>query len=245
MKDISQMTPSNARPFTSDTTPVLERNQGGQVYGAQSALDNPVEVALNWRVALGRKSTPDDVAAEPAAFRGVLLQGAYRWLMAYEGDFGYLLDVRSRLSPRRGLSEGQASGVMNCMAAEARRKAPAVTPAGAPVRRLEIEDSGVYKLPDGTICKVQANREKTKVYAKRLVEIGGQRATESGARIHAEYQYEAGLVQRVAAEGVKLTLAEAKALSIRYAFCIRCGRKLTDAQSVEQGMGPICIQYFS
>ena len=96
--------------------------------------------------------------------------------------------------------------------------------------------------------KVQANREKTKVYAKRLVEHKGiERATEgeAGERVHAEYVYEAGLIAQVSREGVKLSLEEAKALTIRYGFCIRCGRHLVAAQSVEQGMGPVCITYFS
>lgn len=115
----------------------------------------------------------------------------------------------------------------------------------AEIVRLEVEDAGVYRLADGTIVKVQANKEKTRVYAKRLVEIGGERLTEAGAHVHAEYRYEAGLIAQVEREGVKLTLEEAKALTIRYGFCIRCGRHLKAAQSVEQGMGPVCITYFS
>ena len=111
--------------------------------------------------------------------------------------------------------------------------------------RLQVEDAGVYKLLDGSIVKVQANKEKSKVYAKRLVEHSAERATEAGARVHAEYVYEAGLIAQVEREGVKLSLDEAKALTIRYGFCIRCGRHLKAAQSVEQGMGPVCIKYFS
>jgi hypothetical protein len=225
--------------------------QPAQVYGAPPV--DEVQVALTWRLALGRKATEQDLLDEVAPHRNTVLRGTLSWLQSYAGDFEYLLDLRSRLNPRYGLSNRQACGVLNCMAAEARRNAPPVAPVagqpGAPApqapRRLEIEDAGVYKLPDGAICRVQANREKTKVYAKRLTEIGGRRATEAGTRVHAEYVYEAGLVQRVAAEGVKLTLEEAKALTIRYGFCIRCGRHLTDAKSVEQGMGPVCIQYFS
>lgn len=125
-------------------------------------------------------------------------------------------------------------------------EAVAVAPV-APVARLTIEDAGVYKLADGAIVKVQANREKTRVYAKRLTEHKGiERATEgeAGERVHAEYVFEAGLIAQVEREGVKLTLEEAKALTIRYGFCIRCGRHLKAAQSVEQGMGPVCIRFF-
>lgn len=122
---------------------------------------------------------------------------------------------------------------------------PAAPAPVAEVARLDVEDAGVYRLPDGAIVKVQANKEKSRVYAKRLVEIGGERLTEAGAHVHAEYRYEAGLIAQVEREGVKLTLEEAKALTIRYGFCIRCGRHLKAAQSVEQGMGPVCITYFS
>lgn len=132
-------------------------------------------------------------------------------------------------------------------------EAPVVSPEAQAVAalsalrgKLEVEDAGVYKLLDGTVVKVQANREKTRVYAKRLVERKGiDRLTEDAGHVHADYVYEAGLIAQVEREGVKLSLEEAKALSIRYAFCIRCGRHLVDGKSVEQGMGPVCITYFS
>src|SRR5262245_11443965 len=53
----------------------------------------------------------------------------------------------------------------------ARAEQPAVENAGPAPARLEVEDAGVYVLPDGAVVKVQANKEKTRVYAKRLVEI--------------------------------------------------------------------------
>jgi len=116
--------------------------------------------------------------------------------------------------------------------------------APAPVARLTIEDAGVYVLPDGTICQVKANREKTRTYAKRFVVIGGERATEAGTRENGEYVYEAGLVEVVARTGRKMTLEEAKAFTLRYGFCCRCGRHLKAAESVERGIGPVCIRFF-
>lgn len=110
--------------------------------------------------------------------------------------------------------------------------------------RIEVEDAGVYVMADGAIVKVQANREKTRTYAKRLVEIGGVRLTEAGERVNAEYQYEAGLVDQVAREGRKMTLDEAKAFILRYGFCARCSRQLKDATSVLRGIGPVCVTYF-
>lgn len=251
-KDLSKLDPTpSSRPFTSDTTPVLERNQAKPAPATQPAqpwlLDDPVGTARNWRLALGRKATDIDLMDEAPGLRNVVLEGAQSWLQSYAGDFDYLLDLRSRLNPRRGLSYRQAAGVLNCMAAEARQKQAQVATPGQPATpaRIAVEDEGVYVLPDGTICKVQATRDKARTYAKRLVEIGGTRATEAGSRVNAEYQYEQGLVQRVASEGRKLTLEEAKALTLRYGWCIRCGRHLKAAESVERGMGPVCVTYFS
>jgi hypothetical protein len=119
---------------------------------------------------------------------------------------------------------------------------PEWTPA-AP-KRIAIEEAGVYVLLDGTICKVQANQSKTHTYALRWHEIPGERLTEAGTRKRGEYEYEAGLVAVVAAEGRKMTLDEAKAFILQYGICCRCGIKLVAADSVERGIGPVCIKYF-
>ena len=115
----------------------------------------------------------------------------------------------------------------------------------APVARITIEDAGVYVMPNGDVVKVQANQEKTRTYAKRWVVISGERLTEADTRVHGEYQFEAGLVAQVAQVGRKMTLEEAKAFILRYGQCARCSRKLVAAKSVEQGIGPVCIKYFS
>ena len=111
--------------------------------------------------------------------------------------------------------------------------------------RLAVEDAGIYVLPDGTVCKVKANKEKSRTYALRWTDITGERLVEDGDHRHGEYVYEAGLVALVAAQGRKMTLAEAKHWSIRYGQCIRCGRTLKAAESVEKGIGPVCIKWFS
>jgi hypothetical protein len=125
--------------------------------------------------------------------------------------------------------------------------APAVQPE-LPVTerpRVALEDAGVYVLPDGTICKVQANKEKTRTYAKRWTPINGERLMETGAHKHGEYVYEPGLVEQVAREGRKMTLEEAKAFIVLYGRCARCGRALKAAESVERGIGPICYKWFA
>lgn len=110
--------------------------------------------------------------------------------------------------------------------------------------RIAVEDQGVYVLPDGTICKVQANRQKTRTYAKRWTVIGGARLAENGEHVHGEYAYEAGLVSIVAESGRKMSYEEAAAFVLRYGQCARCGRRLKAADSVERGIGPVCVNYF-
>ena len=104
---------------------------------------------------------------------------------------------------------------------------------------------GIYVLPDGAVVKVQANKDKTRTYAKRWTPSHQDRLMEAGQHAHGEYVYEAGLVALVASQGRKMTFAEAKAHSVKYGQCVRCGRSLKDGKSVEQGMGPVCVKYFS
>lgn len=59
-----------------------------------------------------------------------------------------------------------------------------------------------------------------------------------------EWVYEQGLISHVANLGRKMTMAEAKQFTLLYGQCVRCGRKLVDARSVERAMGPVCVQYF-
>ena len=95
------------------------------------------------------------------------------------------------------------------------------TPAAPP---LPVEEAGVYVMPDGTVVKVQANKDKTRTYAKRWTPSAQDRLMEAGHHEHGEYVYEPGLVALVARVGRKMTLEEAKAHSIRYGQCVRCGQ---------------------
>jgi uncharacterized protein DUF6011 len=115
---------------------------------------------------------------------------------------------------------------------------------------LDVEDQGVYVLADERIVKIQANRDKTRVYPKLWREISGQRLTEADTRVRGEYEYlddwqeRKALLDAVQATGHRMSLDEARAFILRYGICARCGRGLKDASSVERGLGPICVQYF-
>lgn len=120
----------------------------------------------------------------------------------------------------------------------------------APVAKISVEDSGVYVLPNGDIIKVKVNQAKTSTYPLRWVE-SPLRALEAGGRVRGDYQYEddyakrRALVSELVATGRKMTLDEAKAFIVKYGQCARCSRHLVAAESVERGIGPVCVKYFS
>lgn len=116
-------------------------------------------------------------------------------------------------------------------------------------REVRVTEPGVYK-HDGQVFIVKATRDTAKLdaserrmYAKRLVEINAQRATEAGERVQIEFEYDKGAIYSIDPAD-RMPLDEAKQLTIRYGRCIVCGRHLKAAESVERGIGPVCIKYF-
>ena len=117
-------------------------------------------------------------------------------------------------------------------------------PVAVAPQALTVEHQGVYVLPDGAVVRVKANQTKTRVYASRWTVTGQDRLMGDDHHEHGEYVYEPGLIRQVEREGRKMTGEEAKAHSVRYGQCVRCGRSLVDGKSVEAGMGPVCRKYF-
>lgn len=109
--------------------------------------------------------------------------------------------------------------------------------------RPQLVGPGVYELPTGEIFVVKLNREKTRVYAKKLVEIGGTRLTETDEHVQIEFEYAPGAIHRLREEH-RMPLDRAKALTLRYGRCINCGTRLVAAKSVEEGIGPVCRKQF-
>jgi len=135
---------------------------------------------------------------------------------------------------RRFVSTREASKVIDWMMSLPRKANP-----------NQASEPGVYIMPDGTVVKVQMNKAKTNVYAMRWVVINGQRlvdATEE--RVHGEWEYAPGFIGQVRPE-YRMTLEQAKDFILRYGQCARCSRKLKAAKSVEAGIGPVCIKYFT
>jgi hypothetical protein len=136
----------------------------------------------------------------------------------------------------RFLGKREASDLITWLMAQPRRPREASTTA-----QPEI---GIYVLQDGTIVQAKMNQRKTNVYTKRWVEIRGERLVDATEEhVHGEWEYDPALKARLGSARV-MTLQEAKDFILRYGQCVRCGRRLKAAQSVERGIGPVCIKYF-
>lgn len=102
---------------------------------------------------------------------------------------------------------------------------------------------GVYDV-NGQVFVVKPNQKKTGLYAKRLVEIAGERLNANDDLVNIEFVYAPGVIFDIKPEQ-KMPLEDAKVLTIRYGRCIVCGRRLKAGKSVEQGIGPVCIKSFA
>lgn len=105
---------------------------------------------------------------------------------------------------------------------------------------------GVYRV-EGDVFIVKPTRDRQRLYAKRLVELGpaqGDRLNANADHVRVEFEYAAGAIARIRAEH-RMSVEEGKALTLRYGRCICCGRALKVAESVERGLGPVCVKMFA
>lgn len=106
-----------------------------------------------------------------------------------------------------------------------------------PDRPIEVKvaaelEAGIYLLND-TVYKVQrAVHGSGRMYAKMLDKETGR------------FEYASGAVKSIKPEH-KMTLDQAKEYGAIYGVCCACGRTLTDENSIEQGIGPVCIKKFA
>lgn len=87
-----------------------------------------------------------------------------------------------------------------------------------------------YYLQEDTVYRVVAAKSTGNLYAKRLV------TTEFG---RAAWDYAPGAMRHLVG-AARLTLEQAAEMGTRYGVCVICGATLTDPESVERGIGPVC-----
>jgi len=112
----------------------------------------------------------------------------------------------------------------------------------APAASTPIESPGVFKY-GADVYIVKPNRQKTRLYAKRMVE-STTRLNDEGEAADVDFEYCKGAMAFLREEH-RMSVEEGKALTIRYSRCICCGRRLKVKTSVERGIGPVCIKYFA
>jgi hypothetical protein len=87
-------------------------------------------------------------------------------------------------------------------------------------------EPGFYIYNDDVYVVVH-NRAKTNVYAKRMNLVTGS------------WEYAPGAVSRLSE---RLTVEQAAAMGHLHGICVCCGATLTDPESVERGIGPVCAK---
>lgn len=108
-----------------------------------------------------------------------------------------------------------------------------------------------YTLRTARRMAARADRSTTAtaLVEDRLYEVDGEiyRTVMSGqgnlyAKIWTDegWEYAAGAIRHIRPEH-RMTVERAKELSIRFGRCVRCRRVLTAEESVERGIGPVCI----
>jgi hypothetical protein len=116
----------------------------------------------------------------------------------------------------------QASALIDVLKAQ-----PWKAKAGAVAEDDLADEAGIYEV-DGLVFQIKANREKTNLYAMKLVD--------------AEYVYVGAIYKAKIKKTDRITVDRAIELSGMIGQCIRCSRTLTAEKSVRQAMGPVCIK---
>lgn len=89
-----------------------------------------------------------------------------------------------------------------------------------------VTEPGFYT-HDGDVYVVVENKAKTNAYAKRMNLATGR------------WEYAPGVVKRLTD---RLTIEQAAALGHLHGRCVCCGAELSDPESVERGIGPVCAK---
>jgi hypothetical protein len=214
------------------------------------------DAALALQDQLGRKVEAFDMTTS-------MYDNADRWLDGYDGSFTFLLDMLASRR-RKALSDGQMKGVVNCMAAAARRRASALPVALELVWTIQ---NATYTLvrPDGSHITFRIKPDFREESGDDKHVVGYMYGYEEGAKFRGigwlEEQGEgkavrfvpwqsAGDVSKVAVDlhtllevGTDRTAA-GEAYALLSNRCCRCGLELTRPDSINRSMGKTCAKKY-
>lgn len=206
---------------------------------------------------LTERVTDDQVMA-----RQDWMLAATEYVRNYAGDFDFLVDLKSRVDG--GLTVAQLRGVINCMRAEAIRivkaregtaAAPKSVEAAATILNAVADGFYTVLFGDGThvtirINSVSAKQSRNGRAARYAAYLCGPSNTSDYRRFAVidgnSYRAFHGFARQAEALKVLMGADEnaqtvyGKAYAQQSGNCYRCGRLLTDPDSISAGIGPIC-----
>lgn len=125
-----------------------------------------------------------------------------------------------------GLNRGDASAIIESLKKQPWRKKAAVSPA---VAGFAI---GHYIGKSGAVYQIIENKAKTGTYGEELIEVRPGKW---------KWTYIRGLAAKMADDdAVAMTKSDAAKFGKRTGHCAICGRTLTDPDSIDKGIGPVC-----
>lgn len=184
----------------------------------------------------GSKFTLEDLTVSPLAAE--LHDLANAWLKATDPTFDFLADIKRRGGAK---SPAQAKGVLNCLLAQMRQAKEELDTDSS----LKVTEPGIYA-KDDVVYKVQLTKDKERLYAKKLVALTdyqGDRLTENDERVRWSWEYANGAIYQLQVTD-RMNEADARDFGLRFGICANCGKRLTVADSIEKGIGPVCIKHF-
>lgn len=170
-------------------------------------------------IAVSEAPVPADPKGNEAAI--------YDFLREYKGTYPFLLSLQQWVLDGKTLTEKQYAAAEKCW----QREQEFTKKPDQPKKKMLEEDGIYYK--DGVVYKVvHAKQGSNKPYAKTL---NNQYGTWT-------YAGQGPLWDLT--EDDRMTLEAAKEFGKLYGMCCNCGATLTDENSIEDGIGPVCKKKF-
>lgn len=204
--------------------------------------------------AKARVSREDKLDAKIEAFK-TEQPAAYAWMLANTGKFEFATSLWNALRTYGSLTDGQLAAVVKCMARDAERTAARATEraereANAPaITVAKIEEAFAAATAAGKVrLKLTLDAFTFKPARKHpgtlYVTEGGQYLGKiAGGKFVCTRECKPEQSERIIAAAADPEAA-AVAFGKRTGSCSCCGRELTNAESIDRGIGPICAEKY-